>query len=307
MLTTQQLLINNFPQHKISWFTSNFPETKIVNFYHRIQEKYLDHLGLINDLPEYLERDDLNLCYQPQINLETGKTNSVEALIRWQHKLAGAISPDIFIPLAEQSGHIHALTFWVLNHSLHQLQIWKNNNLDIKIAVNLSMFNLHDNNFPNLVARLLDKWTISPEQLILEITEGVIMHEPEHAMKIMSKLCNMGIILSLDDFGSGYSSLCHLSKLPISELKIDRVLVRDINRNSKNETIVRSTIELAKRLGLNVVAEGVENMEICNTLKALGCDTVQGFHFCKPVCSEEIISWLFSSDWGINYTTSDTI
>jgi EAL domain-containing protein (putative c-di-GMP-specific phosphodiesterase class I) len=307
MLNTHQLSYNDFVpdtgihilSDDITDFIPGLSVNNIVNFHHHIQEKYLYHLSLINDLPKYLERNDLDLCYQPQINLETGKTKSVEALIRWQHKFAGSISPEIFIPLAEQTGHIHALTFWVLNHALEQLQAWKSKDLDIKVAVNLSMFNLHDKNFPLLVTNLLDKWSITPEQLILEITEGVIMHNPDHAIKIMSELCKLGVNLSLDDFGSGYSSLSHLAKLPINELKIDRSLIMGMDKNKRNATIVSSTIEMAKSLGISVVAEGVENMDIHNTLIALGCDIAQGFYFCKPLYYKEFTHWLLNSDWGI--------
>lgn len=312
MFNENQLSVNSYvpedglplPYNEVVRLTSDHKNDNTVYLHRYLQERYISPLKLINDLPEYLERDDMDLCYQPQINLKSGKTNSVEALIRWQHKFAGAISPEVFIPLAEQSGHIHILTFWVLNHALQQLNIWNNNGCAINIAVNLSMFNLHDKNFPVLVSNMLDKWSVPANQLTLEITEGVIMHNPGHTIKILSELYDLGVNLSLDDFGTGYSSLSHVSKLPISELKIDRSLVMDIDKNRKNATIVRSTIELAKCLDLSIVAEGVENIDICNALVASGCDAAQGFYFCKPESCNEITSWLMNSSWGVgNYVS----
>lgn len=291
--------VNNYDKnnHENSYRCMTYHQSseKTVDFHYYIQEKYLDHLGLINDLQTCLEKDDLNICYQPLIDLETGQPTSVEALIRWQHKLAGSISPEIFIPLAEQTGHIHALTFWVLNRTLQQLHVWKSDNIDIDVAVNLSMFNLHDEGFPSQVCRLLDKWSISPEQLILEITEGVIMYNPEQAIRILENLNDIGVRLALDDFGAGYSSLGHLSRLPISELKIDRSLIMDIDKNHKNAMIVRSTIELAQELGLKIVAEGVENATVCDILREYGCNCVQGFFFSKPVNDVEFKSWFMNN------------
>jgi EAL domain-containing protein (putative c-di-GMP-specific phosphodiesterase class I) len=238
------------------------------------------------------------LHYQPQIDLKTGKTKSVEALIRWKHQTAGPIPPDVFIPLAEKSGHIHALTFWALDRALLQLKEWSYAGIEMNVAVNLSMYNLYDNNFPGLVAGLLGKWSIPARQLTLEITEGVVMHDPVKAIRTLAALRDLGTCLSLDDYGSGYSSLRYLGALPISELKLDRSLVMDIDINRKHAMIVRSTVELAKCLGLSVVAEGVEKKEVCGALSRFHCDMAQGFYFCKPVSGDELTSWLLNSNWG---------
>ena len=288
----------------VSMYTSEYSRNNVVSFDLHLQKQNLCHLQLINDLPEYLACDNLDLCYQPQIDLKTGKTKSVEALLRWKHQSAGSIPPDVFIPLAEQSGYIHALTFRVLNCALRQLKAWKNTGFEISVAVNLSTYNLYDNKFPGIVADLLRKWSIPAQQLVLEITEGVIMHDPMKAIKTLSALRDLGTCLSLDDFGSGYSSLCYLGTLPISELKIDRSLVMDIDKNRKHATIVRSTIDLAKCLGLSVVAEGVEKKEVFSALTKFHCDTAQGFYFCKPVCSEELTPWLLNTNWGRSLYTS---
>ena len=275
--------------------TVRHPCRDTVNIPHNIQEQYPDHSSLINDFQAYLESDDLYICYQPLIDLKTGNVTSVEALTRWHHKLAGPISPDIFIPLAEQTGHIHALTNRVLNHTLQRLYAWRQDGINIDLAVNLSMFNLHDEGFPLQVSRLLDNWSIIPDQLILEITEGVLMYEPKLAISVLEKLHDLGIKLALDDFGAGYSSLSYLASMPISELKIDRSLVVDIDKNSKNAMIVRSTIELAQKLGMKIVAEGVEDMVVCNMLKEYGCDFGQGYFFGKPVDEFKFNSWIMET------------
>lgn len=280
-----------------NWYTYG----NTIDFHSFIQDKFLCHLNLINDFRTYLDKDDLKICYQPLVDLESGKTVSVEALIRWQHKLAGYISPEIFIPIVEQTDHIHALTYWMLNHTLQQIYEWNLEGINLDVAVNLSMFNLHDEAFPGQVSRLLDKWAINPEKLILEITEGVIMYDPEKTIHVLNQLKNSGVRLALDDFGAGYSSLSHLSKLPISELKIDRSLITDINSNAKNATIVRSTIELARKLGINVVAEGVEDKNTCNILGSYGCDFAQGYYFSKPMNTHDFKSW-FKGKPGIFVT-----
>ena len=254
---------------------------------------------LIAKLPRHIENNELDLYYQPQIDLRTGKTLSVEALVRWQDRFAGTIAPHMFVPLAEQCGHIIKLTDWVIDNSLRQLSKWKSRGVELDVAVNLSVCNFDDYSLPVKISRFLDKWSIPARRLILEVTEGVMIKNMDQAIKILLELSNQGIKLSLDDFGSGYSSLSYLSTLPISELKIDRSLVMDMDKNYKNRTIVQSTIELAKRLGLGVVAEGVENISTYNILTLFNCDTAQGFYFCKPVRSEVITSWLFESDWGM--------
>ncbi|MGH8119435.1 MAG: putative bifunctional diguanylate cyclase/phosphodiesterase [Gammaproteobacteria bacterium] len=274
-----------------SGLTYRRPRGKTINFRDHIRKKNSYQDRLAGDFQAYLESDELDICYQPLVDLEKGTTTGVEALLRWQHKLAGPISPDIFIPVAEQTGAIHALTFRVLDHALRQLHAWETDGICIDVAVNLSMFNLHYENFPLQVARLLKKWSIAPDRLILEVTEGVIMYDPEQATRILEKLDNLGTRLALDDFGTGYSSLSHLARLPIRELKIDRSLIRDIDKNSKNAVIVCSTIELAQKLGLKIVAEGVEDIVVLNILKEYGCATAQGYFFSKPVNQVDFKAW----------------
>ena len=288
-----------FSENRLTPDSEVSSSSKAATFDLHLQEQNFWQQKLIDDLQQYIENDDLELYYQPQIDLRTGKTRSVEALVRWQHRFAGNIPPHIFVPLAEQSGHIHNLTLWVLDNALQEMCNWKYSGMEMNVAVNLSVNNLEDNELPVKVSDLLEKWSVPARQLILEVTESVMIKNPKHASKILSGLRELGVSLSLDDYGSGYSSLSYLSNLPINELKIDRSLVMDMDKNHKNKKIVQSTIELAKSLGLGVVAEGVENINAYSKLTVLNCDAAQGFYFCKPICSKEFTSWLFDSDWGM--------
>ena len=261
--------------------------------------QHLQAERLINDLPEYIREDKLELYYQPQIDTRTGKTRSVEALVRWKHVIAGDIPPDIFIPLAEERGYIHELTEWVLNKALFQMRQWMNLDIHLNIAVNLSVHCFDDNTLPSKISDLLETWAVPAERLTLEITEGVMIRDTDRIIGILTELKNTGIGLSLDDFGSGYSSLSYLSNLPINELKIDRSLVMAMEQNSKNMTIVQSTIALARKLGMVVVAEGVENFRSYMNLLNFNCNTVQGYYFSAPVNLENFTDWLLDSDWGM--------
>ena len=297
-MTASSTIVNKqSSEHEALQYTDN------DNYDLRLSKQKICLDKIIDDLPEYIEHDELELYYQPQIDVSTGKTRSVEALVRWSHRYAGNIPPYIFIPLAERTGHINKLTDWVLDKALWQMSEWNNSGVTLDVAVNLSVHNFNDSSFPQKVSDLLDKWSVPASQLILEITEGVMIKDTDRVIYLLSLLRESGVRLSLDDFGSGYSSLSYLSNLPINELKIDRTLVMDIDRNSKNSTIVQSIIKLAKSLGLSVVAEGVESLNAYSKLAKFKCDTAQGFYFSKPICCAEFSSWLYHSDWGIGLDT----
>lgn len=250
---------------------------------------------LIDDLPLYIDRNYLELFYQPQIDIRNGEPKSLEALIRWTHHLAGPISPDIFIPLAEKSGYIHKLTLWVLDNALEYLSILRKNDIKIKMSVNISIYNVLDNNFIPDVNDLIEKWSIPAEQLILEVRESSMLDNPEHVLAMFKKMHQSGIKISLDDFGMGYSSSRHLNLLPIDEIKIDRSLIRNMVGNRKNKKNVGSFIELAKTLGVSVVAEGVEDADDCHALRKLSCDRMQGYYISKPAPVDVIMVWLENS------------
>ena len=258
----------------------------------------LRRLKLLGELRQAIEKMELVLYYQPQIDLKTGRITSVEALARWPHPSEGIIPPDEFIPMVEKSGLIQPFTHWVLEDAIRQVKRWTEAGIDLTIAVNLSARNLIDVNLPGDIEKLLDSYNVSPAQLTLEVTESAIMSRPETALSILTQLHNIGFKLSIDDFGTGYSSLAYLKKLPVSELKIDQSFVFGLTTNDDDAVIVRSTIELAQNMGLKVVAEGVEDQDILDTLVVLGCDIAQGYHMSRPLPVEELDVWLANSPWG---------
>ena len=249
-------------------------------------------LVLIGELRRAIVEDQLFLSYQPKIDLRTGGVTGVEALVRWQHPQLGTILPDQFIPLAEQTGLIMPLTLWVLHEALRQCHTSNQPGLEIKMAVNLSMWNLQAQEFPDQVAGLLATCGVAPAHLELEITESAIMANPERTMENLTRMSNMNLRFSIDDFGTGYSSLAYLKKLPVKEIKIDKSFVMNMAADKDDAVIVRSIIDLSHNLGLKVVAEGVENQETKRMLVALNCDGAQGYYISKPLPAAELTDWL---------------
>jgi EAL domain-containing protein (putative c-di-GMP-specific phosphodiesterase class I) len=237
------------------------------------------------------------LEFQPKIDARSADLAGVEALIRWQHPEHGSIPPEEFIHSAEQTGLIKPLTLWVLNAALRALQEWRRDGYDFGVAVNLSVKSLHDPQLPDVIRLLLQSWEQRPELLTFEITESALMADPATALTVLARISDIGCRLSLDDFGTGYSSLAYLQKLPIHELKIDRSFVVAMTRDHSAAIIVRSVVQLAKGLGLGVVAEGVESEEAFAQLRSLGCDHVQGFLFGHSMAQREFRRWLTTSPW----------
>jgi EAL domain-containing protein (putative c-di-GMP-specific phosphodiesterase class I) len=223
------------------------------------------------------------LHYQPKVDTKSDRVTEVEALVRWQHPRHGLMKPDDFIPLAERTGLIKPLTLWVLNEGLRQCAQWNQNGFDVGVCVNLSAPTLLDPEFSDTVTGTLAAYDLEPQRLVLEITESAIMTDPERAMQMLTRLAGIGIRLSIDDFGTGFSSLRYLSKLPVSEIKIDKSFVIDMMTHKNDAMIVRTTIDLGHNLGLKVVAEGVESDEILKRLVELGCDSVQGHYISFPL------------------------
>jgi diguanylate cyclase (GGDEF)-like protein len=240
-------------------------------------------LSLIGDLRRAIDRRELVLYYQPKAELGSGRICGVEALVRWQHPEHGLVAPDEFIPLAEHTMLMDPLTMWVLDEALSQCAIWRQAGLDLRIAVNLSVRNLHDPELAAKVAGRLHARGLPPSSLELEITESSIMAEPLRAMETLGQLSRLGVRLSVDDFGTGYSSLAYLKRLPVNEVKIDRSFIRDMTTDASDAAIVRSTMDLARHLGLEVVAEGVETQEVWSALVLLGCDYAQGDFLSPPL------------------------
>lgn len=252
-------------------------------------------LALLGELRHSIERDQLQLYYQPVISLATRRVLGVEALVRWPHTTRGLLLPDQFIPQTERNALIGSLTLWVISTALRQCSAWRKAGLPLSVSVNLSARNLHNAQLSNQVRQLLDETGAEADALELEITESAIMADPAHAKEILTRLSHMGVRLSIDDFGTGYSSLSYLKKLPVDEIKVDKSFVIDMVTDEDNATIVRSTIELAHNLNLQVVAEGVESREILDRLIALGCDKAQGYLFSRPLPADELQRWLSTS------------
>jgi diguanylate cyclase (GGDEF)-like protein len=249
-------------------------------------------LALVGELRRAIDEGELVLHYQPKVELRTGAVTSVEAVARWQHPRRGLLMPDAFIPLAEHSHVLKAMTLHLLDTAVKQSSAWRAQGHELRIAVNLSMQNLLDIELPNDLDRLLKSRWLASDSLELEITESAVMTDPARTLAILTRLNDMGFGLTIDDFGTGYSSLAYLKELPVSTIKIDKSFVLTMAENEGNATIVRSTIDLGHNLGLEVVAEGVETEGVVAELTALGCDLAQGYVYTKPVPADELIEWL---------------
>jgi len=262
-----------------------------------IDRRTPERLSLLGDLRRALDEEALVVHYQPKVDLETSKVVGAEALVRWNHPQRGLISPDDFIPLAEESGLIRLLTDQVLTTTLGTLRQWNAHGLDLNVSVNLSTLDLLDELVADRVADRLDQAGISPHQLTLEITESSLMVETPRVMASIRQLDLLGVGLALDDFGTGFSSLSYLRRLPVSELKIDRSFVANLLLDAMDEVIVKSTIDLGHNLNLQVVAEGIENGPIFERLHELGCDLGQGFGISRALPADKFAKWLTNSEY----------
>ena len=255
-----------------------------------IQER--DQLALVSELRRAIGHGELRLHYQPKAELATRRIKSVEALVRWQHPERGLLGPDAFIPLAESTGLIRQLTYWVLDEALRQCRVWAERGRALKMAVNLSQESLLDPTITSAIALALERHQIPAKALEIEITESALVADLGAANETLKKLHAMGVSLSIDDYGTGYSSLAHLRGLPVTCIKIDRSFVSGMLVESKNATIVRSTIALARDLGIGVVAEGVEQQEEWDALEELGCWVAQGYLVSRPRPGDDLFDWI---------------
>jgi diguanylate cyclase (GGDEF)-like protein len=258
-------------------------------------ERSMGRLALLGELRHAIVHEELELHYQPKLDLRTGRVCGVEALIRWRHPCRGLVQPAGFMPLVEESELMAPLTWWLLNDALGQVRAWRDSGLDLDIAVNLSPRNLQDHHLAQSIVELLRLWRVPADRLTLELTENVVM--AAGATEVLRPLQEMGVRLSIDDFGTGYSSLAYLKRLPVAELKIDRSFVTDLACDADDAAIVGPTIALGHNLGLEVVAEGVEDGSSLRMLGEHGCDVVQGFYICPPLPAAELTAWLRGSPW----------
>jgi diguanylate cyclase (GGDEF)-like protein len=258
-----------------------------------------ERLSLLGELRRAVEQDELTLYYQPKVRLDGHAENFVEALVRWQHPQRGLVGPPDFIPFAEQTGYIKFITQWVLNEAVRQCARWRSEGLTINVSINISARDLLSPELPQRFAEMLAQHDCDAPWIWLEITESAIFHDPGHALANLERLRAQGCRISIDDYGTGYSSLAYLKRLPVDELKIDRSFVNGMVENHNDEVIVRSTIELAHNLGLKVVAEGVETPAMLRRLQDLHCDMAQGFLLSRPIPARDIPRWMRESPWAV--------
>ncbi len=245
-----------------------------------------------DELQAAITNGQLSVHYQPQVAVDDMRLIGVEALARWRHPEKGPIPPDIFIGIAEKYDLIHQLTEFVLNTSLQQLDEWRGLGLDITMAVNFSALTLNQLELPEKLYERVSQHNIEPNNLTIEMTESSLPQDTSTTLDVMNRLRLKGFGLSIDDFGTGFSSLQQLQQIPFTELKIDRAFVHRADTNHARLAILESSIDLAKRLKIRCVAEGAEDQQDCDLVSRLGCDTIQGYHYAKPMPAEQLMEWI---------------
>ncbi len=253
-------------------------------------------LQSLEQLRVALETDQLIVHYQPKLELSTGRVVGAEALIRWAHPDRGLLSPDAFLPLAEQAGLMRRITLQVLERSLRDLLVWRAAGHDMHVAVNLSVSSLQDMALPGQVALLLEALDVPARYLVLELTENILMADAERSHQVLGRLRALGLRLAVDDYGTGYSSLAYLRELPVDELKLDRSFVTHLRSDARAAAIVRSTVALSHELGMQMVAEGVEDASVQSALTEWDCDLAQGYHIARPMTHDLLVGWLSNHD-----------
>jgi EAL domain-containing protein (putative c-di-GMP-specific phosphodiesterase class I)/FixJ family two-component response regulator len=244
------------------------------------------------DIRRGLDAHEFIVFFQPKVEIASGWVAGVEALARWRHPVRGMVAPDNFIAVAEQHGLIGALTEWVLTDTFAQARAWRETGLQLKVAVNVSMADLVTLDFPEKVLAAAEAAGIRPFDITLEVTESRLMHDPVAPLDILTRLRLKRVGLSIDDFGTGYSNLAQLKNIPFNELKLDRSFIQGAARNPVSRDILESTVELAKKLSMTVVAEGVETREDWDLVATLGCDLAQGYFIARPMPGDDIPVWL---------------
>ena len=264
----------------------------------RYEENGGKRLALMSDLKKAVDNDELALIYQPWVALGDSGEHYVEALVRWQHPTRGLVPPSEFVPLAEQTGYIRTITQWVLRRAVAQCAEWRGRGLAMNVSINISACDLLDSELPVRLAELLEHEGCSAQWVRLEITESALVGEPGHALKNLERLHQLGCKLVIDDYGTSYASLAYLRRLPLDELKIDKSFILRMGTDAGDALIVRSTIELAHKLSLSVVACGVEDEATLEQLRELGCDGAQGFLLSRPLMADDVPSWVRESAWA---------
>ena len=246
----------------------------------------------VHDLKQAIRKNQLVLHFQPQLELGTKKLSGIEVLVRWQHPEQGLVYPDSFIPLAEKSGLIGELTYWVIDNTMQQQQLWQREGLTTTVSVNISAMDITSLKLPEQLADLLNNNKLAPKRLTLEVTESALMGELVTSLDILTRLRLKGIRLSIDDFGTGYSSLSQLHRVPFTELKIDRSFVSNLSTDNEARAIIKTCILLGHELNMRVIAEGVEHEADFELLQQMGCDIAQGYYIARPMPTDELLAWV---------------
>jgi len=279
-------------QADVAMYTAKRRRTGVALYAADEDGRAITRLTMSSALPKAIANNQLVLYYQPQLEIGTGAVKGAEVLVRWQHPERGLLLPDLFLPIAEEIGLIEPLTDWVLENAIAQLATWNNAGLDMRIAVNLSAHDLRDERLATIVPRLLSRYAQKAASLCLELTETTMVTETERAAACLRGLAAQGVRVAIDDFGTGYSSLSHLKQFPVDEVKIDKQFVMGMVGDSHDAAIVRSTIELAHRLDLDVVVEGVEDEPTFAAISLLRADYAQGFAIARPLPAPAFAAWL---------------
>lgn len=297
----------SFPEHgaetdslvrraQISRVKAKEEKRSLVVYEAGMDEVHMRQLRILRCLPEAVEKGQLELHYQPKMNCTTGKVKGAEALIRWHHPDLGFVRPDEFIPLAEQAGEITRITRWVCLQVIQQLLVWQQAGKQLSVSLNLSAVDLMSDGLADFLSQAVAGSGIEPHLLTLEVTESAIMQDPEAAIARLQRLQSVGLRISIDDYGTGYSSLAQLKRLPVNELKIDRSFIQHLAESEQDRMIVRSTLALAHDFGLQAVAEGIEEESAWAILKEFGCDELQGYFFSKPLPVAAFTQWLLTQE-----------
>ena len=295
--------ISEFPQHgdsaadllrhsSIARSEAEARHNRVMVYENGREDHYIRQLRIVNDLRSALQRNEVRLQFQPQINLPDGEVRGVEALVRWEHPEFGHLAPDDFVPAAEQAGTIVHLTRFVLSSALRFCKQLQDKGLQLEMSVNISARDLQDEYLPYFALEQLKELGIPPSRLTLEVTESAVMKELHRSIAVLHSLRDIGIRIAMDDFGTGHSSLSQLKNIPLHELKIDKSFIMRLLQDRQNEAIVQTSVELAHNMKLEVVAEGVEDENTLRHLAGIGCEQAQGFYISKPLDPDELIQWL---------------
>jgi EAL domain-containing protein (putative c-di-GMP-specific phosphodiesterase class I) len=257
-------------------------------------------LALVSELGRAIREGELVLHFQPRVHLASGAVVGFEALVRWSHPRLGLLAPAQFLPFAEASDLIHPLTYWVVEAALLQLHRWDAERSGLTMGINLSVRNLLDRGCASRLEKIIRSVGVDPSRVEFELTETAIMSDPEAAVTMLGRITSSGARLAIDDFGTGFSSLAHLTRFPVHVIKVDQSFVSGMTTGKQNLAIVRLTVHLARSLGLQVIAEGVEDRQTALVLRDMGCDMAQGFLFARPAPADEVGSRLAATGWQLD-------